>query len=168
MIKKTKIAFLTLGIGIGIIISSTLNSLYPKIKLIELEDEMIIERARELGMVNLKDSIKVDIPKETPKETPKEALKDESLEQIENDVSLAVDDELEEIEEIEIVVESGLILTEVATKLYDTKLIEDKDDFISFVRNKKLDKKIITGIYRIKYNSSYEEIIQILTNIPKG
>lgn len=160
MIKKTKIAFLTLGIGIGIIISSTLNSLYPKIKLIELEDEMIIERARELGMVNLKDSIKVDIPKET--------LKDESLEQIENDVSLAVDDELEEIEEIEIVVESGSILTEVATNLYDTKLIEDKDDFISFVRNKKLDKKIITGIYRIKYNSSYEEIIQILTNIPKG
>lgn len=164
MIKKTKIAFLTLGIGIGIIISSTLHSLYPKIKLIELEDEMIIERARELGMVNLKDSIKVDIPKETPKET----LKDESLEQIENDVSLAVDDELEEIEEIEIVVESGSILTEVATNLYDTKLIEDKDDFISFVRNKKLDKKIITGIYRIKYNSSYEEIIQILTNIPKG
>ncbi|MDR7856442.1 hypothetical protein [Tissierella sp.] len=160
MLKKTKITYLILGMGIGIIITSTLYSLYPQISYIELEDEIIIERARELGMVNLKESIKT--------ENFEAAIdKEETLDQTGSEANLEEETELEEkTEEIEITIESGLTLTNVATKLYDAGLIEDKDDFISFVKNKKLQGKIISAKYKITSNSSYDEIVEMLTFRP--
>lgn len=148
MNKKVKLAYLFLGIGIGIIFVNVLYSFYPQIKYMDIGDDIIIERARELGMVNLKESINMD------------NLKDELIEE----------EEKEEVEEpkveIKIVVESGSSLTSVARKLYRAELIEDMDEFILFVKEKKLDKKIITGEYKIESGSSYDEIIETLTRRP--
>ncbi|MGJ0848026.1 YceG-like family protein [Tissierella praeacuta DSM 18095] len=145
MNKRIKLAYLTLGIGIGMIFTNILYSFNPNIKYLDLEDEAIIEKAKELGMVNLKESIEVENIKEDPIEEKKE------------------DEVIEPIIETEIIVESGSNLTRVAKNLYDANLIKDVDEFVLFVKGKKLDKKIRTGRYKIKSNSSYDDIIEILT-----
>ncbi len=145
MNKRIKLAYLTLGIGIGMIFTNILYSFNPNIKYLDLEDEAIIEKAKELGMVNLKESIEVENIKEDPIEEKKE------------------DEVIEPIIETEIIVESGSNLTRVANNLYDANLIKDVDEFVLFVKGKKLDKKIRTGRYKIKSNSSYDDIIEILT-----
>lgn len=148
MNKRIKLAYLTLGIGIGMIFTNILYSFNPNIKYLDLEDEAIIEKAKELGMVNLKESIEVENIKEDPIEEKKE------------------DEVIEPIIETEIIVESGSNLTRVAKNLYDANLIKDVDEFVLFVKGKKLDKKIRTGRYKIKSNSSYDDIIEILTRRP--
>ncbi|TCU65358.1 YceG-like family protein [Tissierella praeacuta] len=145
MNKRIKLAYLTLGIGIGMIFTNILYSFNPNIKYLDLEDEAIIEKAKELGMVNLKQSIEVENIKEDAIEEKKE------------------DEVIEPIIETEIIVESGSNLTRVAKNLYDANLIKDVDEFVLFVKGKKLDKKIRTGRYKIKSNSSYDDIIEILT-----
>lgn len=148
MNKRIKLAYLTLGIGIGMIFTNILYSFNPNIKYLDLEDEAIIEKAKELGMVNLKESIEVENIKEDAIEENKE------------------DEVIEPIIETEIIVESGSNLTRVAKNLYDANLIKDVDEFVLFVKGKKLDKKIRTGRYKIKSNSSYDDIIEILTRRP--
>ncbi len=147
MDKKIKIAYLLLGIGIGLIVASTLYSFYPKVEYMDLSDDIIIEKARELGMVWLKENIDI--------ESINNRVTDEEI-----------GETVKEISEKEIVVESGSSLTIVVKKLYDANLIDDIDEFILFVKDKKLDKKIRTGRYKIKLDSSHDEIIEILTRRP--
>lgn len=147
MDKKIKIAYLLLGIGIGLTVASTLYSFYPKVEYMDLSDDIIIEKARELGMVWLKENIDI--------ESINNRVTDEEI-----------GETVKEISEKEIVVESGSSLTIVVKKLYDANLIDDIDEFILFVKDKKLDKKIRTGRYKIKLDSSHDEIIEILTRRP--
>lgn len=157
MEKKLKLSYLILGIGIGIICTSALYSFFPKTKYIELSNDIIIEKARELGMVLLKESIQ-----EEPKE--EEVEKIEVIEEVtEENVEEPVDIELEKIE---IIVEGGSTLTEVATQLHNKGLIEDMNKFILYVRGKKLDKSIRTGKHEIEVNSSFDEIVEALTRRP--
>lgn len=148
---KHKIIYLILGIGIGIIITNILHSFYPRLEYIQLSDDIIIERARDLGMVNLKENIKIE--KEIIDE--KEEILEKKVEEVK-----------EEVKEVEIVVESGSGLTKVATQLHDADLIDNKEEFILLVKGKKLDKKIATGRFKVKSNNSYTEIIEILTRRP--
>lgn len=147
MDKKIKTTYLLLGIGIGLIVASTLYSFYPKVEYMDLSDDIIIEKARELGMVWLKENIDI--------ESINNRVTDEEI-----------GETVKEISEKEIVVESGSSLTIVVKKLYDANLIDDIDEFILFVKDKKLDKKIRTGRYKIKLDSSHDEIIEILTRRP--
>jgi len=54
--KQNKL-FLILGLGIGLLISSLLNIAYPKVKYESYSEEQIIEKAKELGMVSLKEAV---------------------------------------------------------------------------------------------------------------
>lgn len=146
MEDKNKIIYLMLGLGIGIIIANILHSFYPKYQLIDLSDDQIIERATELGMVKLKESIKI-------KKEPVEEKEEEIAEEKEDEV---------------LVVKSGSDLTTVAKQLYKLGLIVDEEEFIFYVRDEGLDRKIITGTYSIKYNTPYSEIIKIITEKAKN
>lgn len=145
MEKKNKLTYLLLGLGIGILFTSTLYSIFPNIEYIELDDDIIIEKARDLGMVSLKDSIDLEKP-------PKD--KDDS----------EVGDDHKVIEYVDCVVEKGDTLEDVASKLYELNLIDDKEEFILFTEDKNLDKKFNYGTFQIKYNTSYSTIIKILTD----
>ena len=46
MEKRNKILYLIMGIGIGIVISSTLYSFFPVTKYVELSDDIIIEKQK--------------------------------------------------------------------------------------------------------------------------
>lgn len=146
---KNKLIYLILGIGIGIILTNIVYSLYPKVEYVDLSDDKIIERAMDLGMVKLKESIKIE---KSPVEKKEEIKEPEDLK------------EEEHVLKKEIVIESGSDLSTVAKKLYNENLIQDQEGFIFYVRGKGLDRKIITGIYIIEKGSSYSEIISILTS----
>ena len=159
MENKHKILYLLLGIGVGIIIANILHSAYPKIQYVELNESQIVERAKELGMVSLKESIKTE--KETVEDTKdieEDIGKIEELEEVEETI---------EVEEMELVVQSGSSLTRVARQLYDLGLIESQEEFIIFVKDRKQDKKIITGKYKIRSDASYEDIIETIVERPK-
>ena len=54
---KNKIYYLLLGIGLGIIITSSMNIVFNKAEKIEYTDEQIIEKAKSLGMISIKENI---------------------------------------------------------------------------------------------------------------
>lgn len=146
MTKISKITYLVLGLGIGIIISSTFYSFYPRIKQVELSDDIIIQRAIELGMVSLKESINTDqIVKEKIELENEEVSKDELY--------------------IKIKIEKGDILKDVAEKLFSLNLIDNKEEFILLAEDKMVDKLFAYGTYDIKMNTSYSTIIKILTKL---
>lgn len=163
MESKTYITYLILGLGLGIIITNILYSAYPKVELVELNDDVIVKKARELGMVPLKKNIKIDKDAEDPKNKELEEVS-KKLEEALLELEKSQEIETEKLEEEkEIFIESGWNLTNVAKRLYDMGLIDDQDEFSKFVIGENLSRKIITGNYKIRNNSSNLEIISILT-----
>jgi len=184
MINRAKILYLVLGIGIGIVIASIIYSLYPTTKYVELTDEMIIEKAKDLGMVSLKESLNLEDNKDNP-EREDTTNSNESIEGIdiegqnatENDIDAIEDlnsnekanidgnNEFEEEKEqvVRLEVEWKETLTDVANKLYELGLIDDVENFRSYAIKNGYSRVIRVGQFEIKQNSSYDEILKILT-----
>ena len=184
MINRAKILYLVLGIGIGIVIASIIYSLYPTTKYVELTDEMIIEKAKDLGMVSLKESLNLEDNKDNPEREDNTNI-NESIEGIdiegqnatENDIDAIEDlnsnekanidgnNEFEEEKEqvVRLEVEWKETLTDVANKLYELGLIDDVENFRSYAIKNGYSRVIRVGQFEIKQNSSYDEILKILT-----
>ncbi|MCB5560239.1 hypothetical protein [Anaerosalibacter bizertensis] len=60
MRDKINIFYIILGIGIGIILTSLIFTLKPKIKYVDYSDDEIIKKAKELGMVSVKEKIELN------------------------------------------------------------------------------------------------------------
>lgn len=150
---KDKILYLILGIGIGIISANTLYSIYPKIEYVQLSDEAIIEKSRNLGMVSLKENIKVekDIENNSKQEDKIVEIEEQEIEEPEPEV------------ERQIKIEYGWTLKRVALELYEKEVIDNKEEFIDYVKGKKLSTSIRVGTHTFKNNPSYDEIIEIIT-----
>lgn len=140
--KKINIYFMLLGVGVGALISGLALKVYPVPK-VEITDQEVIERAKDLGMVGMKEHIE--------KSSAQKELEAE-----------AVDEQPLPIE-ASIAVTQGEGSEAVADKLLSAKLIEDKNDFILFVSEKKAGRSFRQGTYTIKSGSSYDEILSILT-----
>ncbi|WP_416198145.1 MAG: YceG-like family protein [Sporanaerobacter sp.] len=133
---KLNIVYMTLGIGIGIILTSFVFVLKPQIQYKEYTNEEIINKAKELGMVSFKENINTDYTKEVVEDNN---------------------------EEIRIKIDVNSSLSEVSDKLFAQKIIEDKGEFIQFVKDKGMETKLRPGTYSLKKNMSYTSIINILT-----
>ncbi|NLJ78390.1 MAG: endolytic transglycosylase MltG [Tissierellia bacterium] len=140
MYNRSKLLFLVLGIGIGITIANTIHTFYPAIEYIEYSDEEITSRAKDLGMVFVKESIDVDSTKEKPnKELDKDSEKG-----------------------IEVTVQAGDTLMVIAQRLYELELIDNAKSFSQYAKAKNVDKHLRAGNHMIPYNLDYEAIITIL------
>lgn len=135
--NKKNYFYIFLGVGIGFIISGIFFELNPKIVYKEYSDSEIIDKAEEMGMVFLKDSISV------------------------NKGSTQQD---KEKEEIKFTIKKDEPLSEIADNLKKLKIIDDEDEFIQFAKDKKLDKKILPGVYYLKKDMSYTSIMNMLTS----
>lgn len=151
---KDKILYLILGIGIGIISANTLYSIYPKIEYVQLSDEAIIEKSRNLGMVSLKENIKVE------KDIENNSKQEDKIVEIEEP---EIETEQEPEIETQIKIEYGWSLKKVALELYEKEVIDNKEEFIDYVKGKKLSTSIRVGTHTFKNNPSYDEIIEIIT-----
>lgn len=153
MLKKHKLPFMFLGIGIGIILTSIVYTLYPNVEYKRYSEEEIIEEATDLGMVFIKDSIdtNTDIDEEVT----------ENIEDI-DDAEDVVDYPTNEPEMIEFVVRTGDSLPKISKGLYDAGIIDDEISFFNYAREKGVDKILRVGTYNLSANLDYETIIDIL------
>ena len=78
--KKIKLTYLLLGMGIGVILVNSLYLLCPKIEYIDLSDEMIIDKAKELGYISLKENIMKENKSEKNLESERISKKEKSVE----------------------------------------------------------------------------------------
>lgn len=138
MFFRQKIPYLLLGIGIGILMTNIVYSLYPKVEYKEYSQEEIIRKAEELGMVFLKEAIKVEKP-----------VGDEKAPETDT-------------KEVQFVIKKGDYLGRIANNLQEAGIIEDKDSFIKYVKEKGLDKRFRVGSYKLSPGMAYDEILDIL------
>lgn len=176
--KNIKFVYLILGLGIGLIFSNILNSLYPQLEYVDLSDALIIERAEEMGYVSIKENISLKPDKENQDKENREVNKE--LEEIgEEDIETkeerelkakdaSKEDEEQEIpatkdKTIEMKIIEGDTLKDIARKLLELGLIVDEEKFILTVEEKEMDKKFAYGKFSIPLNSAYDQIIELLT-----
>lgn len=165
MDKKNR-KYMLLGLGVGIILTNVIYYHNPRIETEKLDDSQIIERARELGMVTMKESIKTENKVDEKKEFQLEPI--EGIEKIEgeNDQDenpVPVEEDLEESKEIEedivLEVDPGDGLLEIAEKLKKNELIKDVNGFKSRVYGRKVSKKLQPGEFKLNKEMTFDEII---------
>ena len=142
MLDKFRVPYLILGLGIGIILTSTIYTLNPNVKYKEYTEEEIITAATDLGMVFVKDSIDTSRDKKSKREEQKDKKGKE---------------------EIILVVEAGDNSEKVFDKLLELGVITDKKDFSKYAKEKNIEKRIRIGTYKLALNMDYDTIISILT-----
>lgn len=137
----------TLGIGIGLVISSMINiSMGSR----ELTVEEIKREAVKHNLIVLttEDILSTQAPIDTPDITQSTA-----------DSPTAPADE----GKITVDVESGMSSESIAELLKEKGVIKDAEDFLKRLGKLGKDDKLRLGSYEIPKNSSYDDIIKILT-----
>lgn len=142
--KNIKIVYLSLGLGIGIILSNILYSVFPQIEYVNLSDEDIIKRAEGLGYVSIKEKISLEKDKTSEKD------------------NIKIEERLVK-ESVKINILEGDTLKDIAEKLLELKLIENEEEFILNVEEENMDKRFAYGIFEVPVNSNYNQIIDLLT-----
>lgn len=151
--RSFHIKSIILGIGIGIILTSItsiiyLAGTYPEK---ELSDQEIIKKAEQLGMVQAVNA--EDSPADS--EDIKQVNKTIEAVSMEQDASL---------DEVTVIINKGNTSETVAERLFNAKLIDDKNEFVKKLDEMKLASKIKIGEYVIKKGASVETIIKMITN----
>ncbi|NLW22722.1 MAG: endolytic transglycosylase MltG [Tissierellia bacterium] len=159
MFSKSRFPFLLLGIGIGVIFTNIIYTFFPNTEYREYTEAEIIEKATEMGMVFVKDSIELSKKGE---EQVKEVILEDVEEKTESKEVLEELDDRERIEEVEIEVVYGDSLIKVARKLHQAGIIDNIDEFVQFAKNKGVDRKLRVGIFKLSPGLDYETIIKIL------
>ena len=153
MLNKCRLPFIILGIGIGILLTNTIYIFNPKMEYRDYSEEEIIAKATELGMVFIKNNIETS------------TIKDDN-ENFQVDVEKSGDKENEtgEKKEIQFIIEYGDSLEKVSKGLYELEIIDDMERFLKFAKDKKVDRKLRVGNYKLSLDSDYETIIKVFTS----
>lgn len=149
-INKMNKLFLVLGVGIGLVISSLLNMAYPRIKYEPYTEAQIIEKAKELGMVSIKEAIT-----KNDEETVETAITDLNIEE---DTTTNEDEQI-----VGFVINKGDNSEQIAQKLFEAGIIKDREKFIDKIIEKNVQKKFQYGVYELKIDMDYESLIKLLT-----
>lgn len=158
---KNKKVFLLLGLGVGIVVTNILNYIYPKIQYEELPDEIIISRAKELGMVTLSESL--TLTKEQEEKEKKHVKDTEEKENEDQEKELEEENKPKKSKEsIEFIVNKGESLSIVAERLKEQGIIEDENSFKDYVVSKEMQSKINYGRFNLNKDDSYEDILKKL------
>lgn len=149
---KNKKAYLFLGLGIGIVIVNIIFYMNPRIKYREMTDSEVTEKAKELGMVSIKENIKINDEPEIKVEKTKKDIK------LDKEKAKPADEEKKVF-----VINQGENLYDVSENLMKFGYIEDDKKFNERVKERELSKKIRYGEYEISKDASFDEIINIIT-----
>lgn len=146
---------LILGIAIGIFVSSFVFFLSFKMseisnnlpvssneKTMEIDDDYIIDRATEMGMIFF-DKVLFE---------NKGGLIDDD-----GDIVVSSDDY------VYVTIPKNCSTEDVANILQREGLVEDKEEFVDFVVSENMATKLRYGEFLIPKNSSYEDLIELLT-----
>ncbi|RDU22402.1 hypothetical protein [Anaerosacchariphilus polymeriproducens] len=170
-----KLRYYLRGLGVGVIITTIILSisLYGRNK--SLTDKEIIERAKELGMVEQEknknnQSQKLQDLKEEQENQSKETENKKKPEKKEQDIPKNKNENVEKKdttsektkEMIQVDITGGLGSNAIAELLFNAKLVDDAVAFNSFLTKNNYDEKLGAGAFRIPMGATYEEVAKIL------
>ncbi|SHH56411.1 YceG-like family protein [Caloranaerobacter azorensis DSM 13643] len=124
----------------------------PNVKYIDYTDEEIKRRARELGMVDIKEVIEKN-------QSKKEENKDTSN-KVEEKVKVEKDKDIVLFE-----IKKGESSENVIERLFKEGVILDKNEFAKAVFLKKAERRFKYGVFELKKGMDYNTIIDILTGV---
>ncbi|MTI57329.1 MAG: endolytic transglycosylase MltG [Geosporobacter ferrireducens] len=151
MLDKKNLRILLLGVGIGLILSSSLNLFFQSSNQKKITPEYIRAEARRLGMIE-----------------PKKYF-DKSV----TDQNQTADNQQLEIEEeaaVVIVIRKGNTSEDVAKLLKENNLVESENMFLNRIYARKAASKLQTGSYAFNKNMTVDEMIDamLIGNKPSG
>lgn len=167
--KKLCYFSLIIGIGIGMIITASLNELarggdveLPQIS----DDDLQGELEKTLGEIKSDLTIPSEQPKEPVKkdDKPSEIIEDDELNETEGDK--IEDTELLPLDLVEITILPGMHTQGIADLMVEKGLVERPEDFINKAYEKDVTKKFRAGKVQIPKGSTIEEIFELLTKRP--
>jgi len=154
-LKQISIYSLSIGVGVGIIITSIFNIVYIQLEDIYLNDKKSTFQQTYNKNTNITDDIKYDSDK----------IKE--LENFNNENNLEVDmsinNNIINTEYNKIFISKGMKSEEIARLLETEGIIESAREFNNTATKLEITKKIQYGLKTIPVNSSLDEIILILT-----
>lgn len=153
MLNKCRLPFIILGIGMGILLTNTIYIFNPKIEYRDYSEEEITAKATELGMVFIKNNIETSAIEGANENSQVDVKKLGDKEK-----------EVEKKKEIQFTIEYGDSLEKVSKGLYELGIIDNVERFQKIARDKKVDKKLRVGNYKLLLGSDYETIIKAFTS----
>jgi len=164
---------LFLGLGAGIILSSVVFYISFLIAFKPVSDEYIISKAKELNMVSadeipqaqtLSNEDIIAKAKELGMIFKTEEESEKSTE-TQTQQQSEVTDEPAEIIDVRILPGSSAI--SISKTLYEAGVIDNSDDFLTFLKQNNKENTIRAGYFEIPLGSSDKDILEILTTPPK-
>ncbi|MDR5658237.1 hypothetical protein RH915_01910 [Serpentinicella sp. ANB-PHB4] len=141
---KFSIRSIIIGIGIGVIITSSLNLIFhSKLDTINNENEQ---------------SAFVDFENDQHDDTPAD-LSEEILEEIDENKEV-----IKESDYIEVDIPRGLTTDKIADLLFEKNIINDAKEFTKIAHSLKLTNKLHFGVKALPKEASVEEILAIIAS----
>lgn len=175
--RSIQVKSVILGIGIGIILTSFIGMIFSSgmERAAELNDEYVIRRARELGMLKSTDLLdsgsveaqdeRTDKPIETtPVQLPETTVKEEDEDSAGKQAEGSEDGIKMPPEVIVVEIKSGDSSEKVADMLLEKGLITDRETFADILAEEKLETKIMVGRYSFEKGTGVDEIIRKITS----
>ncbi|HEX9060402.1 MAG TPA: hypothetical protein VF941_09505 [Clostridia bacterium] len=164
---------MTLGIGMGIILTSLVSMIYFEGTGMKMSKEEIISEAKKYGMIDKSEIIKDDVkpasgkpienngipPAKADNVLPKTTKNEKSDVGSENGVSTPKPP----VQNMMIEISEGDTSEIVAEKLYSKGIINDKRSFINKINGSKFETKIANGNFEFKPGEDYNNLIKVLT-----
>lgn len=175
-----KLKYYLRGIGIGVLVATFIMTVSSVIHNNNLSDEFIIKEAQKLGMImpeseDDKDSLwgSSNTGKDTQvdDQASSEQLEDDTQipeeQNTQDDSSMESQTSSEELtppvqETVVIQIGVGEGAGKVARKLYSLGVIENEDDFRTYLQSSGYSRKIRCGSFEVTKGSSYEEICDVI------
>ncbi|WIF95511.1 endolytic transglycosylase MltG [Caminicella sporogenes] len=143
-------------IGIILTITGLMNIVRPVVKYVDYTDAQIKQKARELGMVELKEVIEMN--------TEKINSNKQSSGNVENKDAYKSNSKNNSFKEYVLFkIYKGESSQDIINRLYKEGIIDDKESFTKLVAKKKAGRYLVYGTYKLYKGMDYEEIIKILT-----
>lgn len=181
----SKISIYILGLIIGTILVAVglINISNPVVKHVDYTEEEIKEKARELGMIDIKENIEANMREvdSIGNDNLENNSKSENTTNESNNIEKILEDEFqnndseskknldsidEEIDEekeyIDFRIKKGEDSNIVIRRLYEKEIIDDIDEFVDQVRKRGAARKIVYGKFKLEKDMSYDNIIDIL------
>lgn len=178
-----KLRYYLRGLGVGILVTAVIMTVALSKKQPMTDDE-VIQRAKELGMIENTIIKDVATPKED--EEVKEEIKEESQEEIQEEIPEDIQEEVEETPEgtgpegeaeVEVEAEPEMEAEEVVTvsvisgdsswsvakRMEEVGLVDSAKEFDAFLCGNGYDKRISVGTYEISSNATWEDMAKIIT-----
>lgn len=159
--KKLAIAYILFGIGFAFVLFGFVDYITPT-KYKEYTDEEIKARAKELGMVDYKDSL-LGNSSEKKEDEKEDENEDENDDENDDGKSKAETEEVTKEEEVKFIIEKNEFSESIVNRLYESGIINDKGEVYKYIRQNKMSRKFRYGEYTLYKGMDYKELINIIT-----